>query len=258
MIKGKKANFTLRFFMKQVAIIFLLLGTIVSKAQQNAVVTGGNASSNNGSVSYSVGQVDFVSLSNTTNVGVQQSYDNSISLPITGLVLTASKKGKEVLLNWETTTEINSSHFIVQRFTNNRPAFDSIGIVSAKGNSNSVSKYSLSDKLPVKGTNYYRLKQVDKDGKFIYSATVAVNFDGDFTVSCYPNPTTHSIKLDVGITDTKGYSYQLFDLNGKLVSAAAITSSITTINLESLKAATYIIKVMNNNTESVSITVIKK
>ena len=102
------------------------------------------------------------------------------------------------------------------------------------------------------------MKQVDKDGKFIYSATVAVNFDGDFTVSCYPNPTTHSIKLDVGITDTKGYSYQLFDLNGKLVSGAAITSSITTINLESLKAATYIIKVMNNNTESVSITVIKK
>lgn len=55
--------------------------TLWVNAQQNTVAAFGNAGSSSGSISFSVGQIDFTSLSNTSNAGVQQSFDNSISLP---------------------------------------------------------------------------------------------------------------------------------------------------------------------------------
>lgn len=170
----------------------------------------------------------------------------------------ALKQGKEVLLKWETVTETNSSHFIVQRYTTASATADSIGTVAAKGSSNSGSNYSLVDKFPAKGLNYYRLKQVDKDEKFVYSATVAINFEAGIVVSCYPNPTVSSIKLDIGTSLTSGFSYQLFDMNGKLLKSSAITNSITTVDMQALKAGTYTIKIMIKQTEATSVVIIKK
>ena len=238
-------------------VILLFISTRIM-AQQNTVAAFGNANSSGGSVSFTVGQIDFISLSNATNAGVQQSFDNSISLPVTGLVLTAVKQGKKVLIKWETIAEINASHFIVQRSTINSNFFDSIGIIAAVGNSSTLSKYSLLDILPVKGMNYYKLKQLDKDGKFIYSSTVAINFEAGIIVSCYPNPTSSIIKLDIGTSDSHGFSYQLYDMNGKVLQTAYITQTITPVNMEALKAATYIIKVFNNQLEITSVVIIKK
>ncbi|MBC7587631.1 MAG: T9SS type A sorting domain-containing protein [Chitinophagaceae bacterium] len=239
-------------------LLFLWLSSTSIKAQQNTVAAFGNATGSGGSVSFTVGQIGFTSLTNTTNAGVQQSFDNSISLPVTGLLLNATKQGKEVLLKWETIAEINSSYFIIQRSAGGNAFADSIGMVTAKGNSSSLSKYSLIDKLPAKGMNYYRLKQVDKDGKFIYSATVAVNIDANIIVSCYPNPTSSIIKLDIGTIETNGYSYQLFDMNGKLLQTASLAQTLTLINMEALKAASYIIKVFNKEHEVTSVVVLKK
>jgi hypothetical protein len=239
-------------------ILLIALIANVANAQQAVTTAGGNASGSTGNVSYSVGQIDFIAHSNTTNAGIQQSFDNSISLPITGLLINAIKQGKDVLVKWETVTETNSSHFIVQRSTAINTTADSIGNIIAKGNSNVLSNYSWVDKSPAKGINYYRLKQVDKDGKYVYSATVAINFESGFIVSCYPNPTSSIIKLDIGSSNANGYSFQLFDLNGKLLQSSTITNTITTVNMESLKSATYIIKITNSQFETFSVTVFKR
>lgn len=251
----------LNYMNKNWILFFILLIsgiTNLTNAQEAVTTTGGNATSVGGSVSYSVGQIGFTSFDSTTNAGIQQAFDNSISLPITGLTLNAIKKGNEVVVQWETTSETNSSHFIVQRSTTTNSISDSVGKVFAKGNSNILSKYYWIDKLPSKGVNYYKLKQVDKDGKFVYSATVAVNFETGIIVSCYPNPTTSSIKLDIGTNNFKSYFYEIYSLSGKLLQKAMIANTVTTINMEAMQAATYIIKVTNNKNEIVSIVVIKK
>lgn len=243
---------------KFISTILMLGFCLPIWAQQQIVTAFGDVNGSGGSIGFSVGQVGFIGLTNTTNAGVQQPYDNSIALSLTGLRLTATKQGKEVMLNWETTTETNTSHFVVQRSSVVAPVFDSIGIVAAKGNSITLSKYSMPDKFPVKGTNYYRLKQVDKDGKFVYSITVAISFDGSFIVSCYPNPATSSIKLDVGVADATGYKYQVLDMSGRLVLSGTISGSITMVNLERLEAAVYTIKVTSSQHEVASINILKK
>ncbi len=239
--------------------IFLILSIAnLTNAQEAVIATGGNANSINGNISYSIGQIGFTSFNSTTNAGIQQAFDNSISLPITGLTINAIKKGNEVLVKWETVTETNSSHFIIQRSTTTNSTSDSVGNVIAKGNSTVLSKYYWVDKLPSIGVNYYKLKQVDKDGKFIYSATVAINYETGIIISCYPNPTTSSIKLDIGTNNFNSYFYEIYSINGKLLQKAMITNTVTTINMEELQAATYIIKVTNNKQELVSVVVIKK
>lgn len=250
-------NYMRRFIAIQY-IFFVLCCYSTSKAQEATTATGGNASSSTGNVSFSVGQIDFISFNNTTNAGIQQSFDNSISLPITGLKINAIKQGKDVLVKWETVTESNTSHFIVQRSTAINTTADSIGNIIAKENSTVLSNYLWVDKYPSKGINYYRLKQVDKDGKYVYSATVAINFESGFIVSYYPNPTSSIIKLDIGTTNASGYSFQLFDLNGNLLQSSTITNTITTVNMETLKSATYIIKITNSQFETFSVTVIKR
>lgn len=239
-------------------LLFLWLSSTSIKAQQNTVAAFGNATGSGGSVSFTVGQIGFTSLTNTTNAGVQQSFDNSISLPVTGLVLNAIKQGKEILLKWETTAEINSSHFIMERSTIIGNLFDSIGIKAAAGNRSTLSKYSLLDLSPAKGMNYYRIKQVDRDGKFVYSSTIAINFEAGIIVSCYPNPTSSIIKLDIGTVDIDAFSYRLYDMNGKLLKAASIKQKVTSINIMALKAATYIIKIFNKQIETTTVVILKK
>ncbi len=122
-------------------------------------------------------------------------------LPVSFLYFNVRKQGKTVaLLSWKTAQESNSLHFDVERSTD-AVHFSYIGKVNAKGNTNTESNYSFTDNAPAKGFNYYRLKQVDRDGRFIYTASRVLNFDDTDAglVKYYPNPTNGL--LNVEITD---------------------------------------------------------
>jgi len=91
-------------------------------------------------------------------------------------------------LSWNTSQENNSSHFEIERSTDG-VNFTRLGKVNAAGNSSNKISYSFNDIHPVTGINYYRLKMVDKDGKFAYSniVTVNVNIKGNIN-SDLPKP----------------------------------------------------------------------
>jgi hypothetical protein len=95
---------------------------------------------------------------------------NTGTLPVKLTNFTAQKVDKTVQLNWQTATESNSDHFEVER---SKPgeAFVTIGEINAAGNSNQLLSYQFTDNDPAKGTNIYRLKQVDKDNRFEYTST---------------------------------------------------------------------------------------
>ncbi|MEO6254480.1 MAG: T9SS type A sorting domain-containing protein [Ferruginibacter sp.] len=122
-------------------------------------------------------------------------------LPVNFLYFNVRKQGKNIaLLNWKTAQETNSSHYDVERSTD-ALNYRFIGKVTATGNTSTESSYSFTDNAPAKGFNYYRLKQVDRDGRFIYTASRVLNFDDMDAgqVKYYPNPT--SGLLNVEITD---------------------------------------------------------
>jgi len=100
-------------------------------------------------------------------------------LPVEWLLFEAKKQNNSVLLHWATASEINSSHFEIQRSTDGLN-FENIGWKSSAGFSSSITNYEFIDESPVIGTNYYRLKQVDFNGDFEFSINRAVSFSRDY------------------------------------------------------------------------------
>ncbi|WP_461040669.1 hypothetical protein [Spirosoma harenae] len=93
------------------------------------------------------------------------------------LVSFNGKMGDGVInLQWETAAEQNNSHFDIERSTDAK-SFEAIGRNAGKGTVTSTQYYTFSDESPAKGINYYRLRQVDLDGKVTLSKIIAVLYD---------------------------------------------------------------------------------
>jgi hypothetical protein len=243
--------------LKNLFLITLLFTVKLAAAQSGVVVAGESVSSSGGSISYSVGQTDFIIYNNTVNAGIQQTYDKVNLFPVVFLKISAVKQDKKVLVKWQTSSEINSSHFVAQRCADGSNFLTDIGTVSAAGNSIITSYYSLVDPVPIIGTNYYRVKQVDKDGKYSYSEVVAVGFSSSITVSCYPNPSSAFVKLSIS-NISNGWIYQLFDNSGRILKTASINNIITTIDISQLPSASYTLKVFGPVSEVFIMPIIKR
>ena len=236
--------------LKGILLLFSCISLSNLFAQKGIVTSGGNAIGSSGTVSYTVGQIDFIAASNATgsiSQGVQQPILPSL-LPITLLDLNAKKQTDKVQINWETSTEVNSSKFFVQRSKNGND-FTTIKQVQAAGNSMFPLKYSTLDDNPVNGTNYYRISLIDKDGSSVFSKIVSVNFTNKGIVTIvYPNPTKNNFVLRVSDpSGTTTLQYSLFDVNGKLLLSNIITKTETTVQVNQLAAGTYFLKVLDKN-----------
>jgi hypothetical protein len=120
-------------------------------------------------------------------------------LPVNFLYFNVRKQGKNIgLLSWKTAREANASHYDVERSTD-AVNFSFIGKIMANGNTTTESIYSFTDNAPARGFNYYRLKQVDRDGRFIYTAARVLNFDDldAGLVKYYPNPTNGILNIEL-------------------------------------------------------------
>ncbi|HQZ51638.1 MAG TPA: hypothetical protein PLF17_13995, partial [Chitinophagaceae bacterium] len=89
-------------------------------------------------------------------------------LPVTLVSFTAAKQEKNVLLKWTTATEIDNDYFIIERSSNGNN-WETISQMPTQGNGSNLQYYQDKDLTPLQGVNFYRLKQVDIDGKFVYS-----------------------------------------------------------------------------------------
>lgn len=117
-------------------------------------------------------------------------------LPVQLSMFDARLQANRVHLKWETTQEINSDYFNIERSTDNR-TFTVIGNVKAQGNSYSTVNYEFIDPAPFKGINFYRLKEADIDNKTNYSAIRRIDFrnPGIQIQQLYPNPVSDNVTL---------------------------------------------------------------
>ncbi len=165
------------------------------------------------------------------------SFTKNVVIPVTWLSFNAKLDNKIVLLDWKTATESNSSHFEVERSSNGYQ-FEKIGQVTAAGNSNAVTSYVFTDRLPVKGMNYYRLKQVDLDGKFSYSETRKVEIKTDLPLFVLYNNPSNGSAITVKTANT-GSLLGVFDMAGKKLKEIEIVNRTQQINLSALPSGTY-------------------
>lgn len=111
------------------------------------------------------------------------------NLPVTYIYFKASKTSDNTsLLTWATSEELNSEKFIIERSINGRD-FSPIGEVQSAGTTTEVQYYTFTDDEVENGTYYYRLVQVDFDGKSEPSKVRHVSFEGDPEIKIHPNPT---------------------------------------------------------------------
>ncbi len=155
----------------------------------------------------------------------QSSYCTCMSigtLPIELLGFTAElTPEKNVLVKWQTASELNNKQFDVERSVNGID-FIKIGSVPAKGNGNSKSlnSYALTDVNPQPGVFYYRLKQVDINGSYkMYNpVSVEFNIEDHITFKVFPNPNTGTFTLYLsGVPGNSNSEISIYTVDGKRV-----------------------------------------
>lgn len=146
------------------------------------------------------------------------------SLPVTYTSFTASvANNNKVDLNWITANETNNSHFEVERSFGNGAGFISIGSV-AKGTALGAGKQDYrhtddSKELKGRGVIFYRLKQVDMDGKYTYSEVLAVKLqsNNNGSLQVFPNPFADKLELRFSVSVDAVAEIRITDINGKLI-----------------------------------------
>jgi parallel beta-helix repeat protein len=150
---------------------------------------------------------------------------------------------KTTELTWQTASEINNKQFEIERSTDAK-TWQNIGIVAGQGTSNTPKTYAFTDEKPQSGINYYRLRQVDFDGKFELSAVLSTNFSSKSTPSVFPNPFTKSIVVN-GVNDNE--TITIFDALGRQVAHVKAQGNSMELDLEQLPSnAVYIVKTSNS------------
>ncbi|MCS6916885.1 MAG: T9SS type A sorting domain-containing protein [Chitinophagales bacterium] len=184
-------------------------------------------------------------------------------LPVELLKFDGYPEGSHNVLFWVTASELNADYYQVERSTNNKD-FAAIGRVKAQGFSSDENHYDLLDTYPLPGPNYYRLKQVDNDGRYRYSNIILIDRseDSHFAAQVYPNPSVDFLTLQLQVSEPQDYLVSVTDALGRQVRAyrmdAATGAQSLKMDLRDLPAAPYLLSVLSPNGELRFVTTVIK
>ncbi|MBK7588056.1 MAG: T9SS type A sorting domain-containing protein [Bacteroidetes bacterium] len=147
-------------------------------------------------------------------------------LPVSLLYFNGKKMNTYNDLTWETSSEQNNHYFNVQKSTDGN-SFNTIARVNTlaiNGNSAVPLLYNTKDLNPTLGNNYYRLQQVDNDGKMSYSKTINLIWDTESPASVLlsPNPATSNTQVSIYSASNAMGMVKLLDMSGRTVKVIKI------------------------------------
>ena len=142
-------------------------------------------------------------------------------------------------LQWATTEEINAAYFEVER------AIDAVNFypirqLPAAGNSKGVREYSYNDNLPQPGIYYYRIKQVDSDGKMSYSRIISLKLGSKESIKIFPNPVTESLIIE---NEKSIYSVEMINSAGLKIFSSPYQTNSVRLDMTKYPSGIYTIKV---------------
>lgn len=136
------------------------------------------------------------------------------TLPVSLTRFSGHRQVQDILLDWTTSQEINSTSFEVER-SNGTNSWEKIGTIAAAGNSIDERNYSFTDINPLGSLLLYRLKQLDINGNYKYSGIVRINAKAVTDIQVYPNPFTDHVNISIHIPVQQQVSGILRDAVGK-------------------------------------------
>ena len=200
-------------------------------------------------VSNGCGGINRIALLNPANLKVDSvsmpAFIVSVNapLPLTLINFTAKQAGIQVLLNWETASEVNTKGFSIER-SSDGISWTSIGSVDAK--SFGTNKYVFNDQHPLDYLNHYRIRMYDQDGRFTYTIIKEVQFNTNTVFSIVPNPARDKVIVYFGFI-AKGAEMQVTDIEGKIHQRHKIADNVNSyeINTDKLTSGTYFIRLQS-------------
>jgi hypothetical protein len=214
--------------------------------------------SNRGNETISIGGVmKYDQNAATTIIGIGFAYSKSgvspngfnlSTLPVLFNSFYATKNNNNVVLNWSTAMEHNNKNFEVQR------SFDGsnwtvIAIMLGAGNSNNLQQYSYTDKNMTASVAYYRIRQVDIDGKYEYSTVKTIRANETTAVAkIYASGNTVNIEFNQEVKNP--VTVRIIDMNGRVIAQKnnQQASYRLTININNHITGMYIVQ-LNDNAE---------
>jgi len=181
------------------------------------------------------------------------STDPANPLPVELSSFTAISKPDQIILEWVTKTETNNYGFEIERKLSDQ--WQKIGFVEGNENSNSTKKYSFTDNKLIGGTKFqYRLKQIDSDGRYEYSAVVEVeNIPTEYALyQNYPNPFNPTTKIRYQLPKESKVVIKIYNILGSEVLELVNENKEPGIyevefNASNLSSGTYIYKISSEN-----------
>jgi hypothetical protein len=191
---------------------------------------------------FALSHIAAFSVANVNGDLTSCSYPFSV-LPVLWQNFTATEqKNETVSVAWEVSQQINDKGYYVERSADGIN-WNQLGFVASSGNSEGTAQYFFTDESPASGKNYYRISEVDMDGKENYSEIRTANIDNNSatTVSVWPNPATDVIHVQ---TNNETYSIaRIYNQSGALIGETKIQAGVNTINVSNLSFGVYIINI---------------
>jgi hypothetical protein len=162
-------------------------------------------------------------------------------LPVIWEKFDVAIQNKKVKLFWDTREETGASHYIVEYSTDGRN-FRDLGRVEALNSTSSIS-YSFVHQSPdLTGNNIYRIRQVDLDGKYTYSAVRMARFNQgkEVAIQIYPNPVKDVLYLNAQISNAK---IVIVDVSGREIMKMDAVRGTQSINVDKLQKGFYYVNV---------------
>jgi surface protein len=176
------------------------------------------------------------------------------TFPVEWLHFSAQAEGKHVLLSWTTASEQNSDFFAVERSAD-RKQWEELGTQAAAGSSRDQLNYQFEDQRPPSNTAWYRLRQVDLDGSFQYSSTVAIQL-AEAGIEFYPNPVKD--RLNVEVPSGQWLRVELINQQGQQVWQQELSGGRQQLSLSDLPSGLYTLQMRNEQNRATSYQLVKQ
>ena len=181
--------------------------------------------------------------------------ESDIVLPVNFMGITARKATRGTEVTWKVADELNVSRYEVQKGSN-AGDLKTIGIVFA----GEKSAYTFVDEQPSNGVSFYRIRSIDIDGKFKFSTVISfANGKSAAILRAYPMPARDQVTLQHGAIEGKA-QITISSEDGRIVKrqVPATGSMLTPIDLSSLKAGLYLLRLEYSNGEVETLKVVKQ
>ncbi len=189
--------------------------------------------------------------------------NQAITLPVNLVDFTAHYNKTDVTLAWQSAQEVDFNYYELEHSTDGS-TFTTTSLIFGAGQNGNGAKYSYADKSVAgrSGLIYYRLKMVDKDGRFTYSSIRIVRLGEDnqsIALDTYPNPVTNDLRITLPSSwQNKQVIVDVYNASGQHVNSLKIANSSQTesISVASLQKGIYFVKV-NCGSETATQRIIK-